>query len=221
MIGFRHLRAFGAFTVWALGLCVFVCAASAGAAQDDAGAQARRALETRVNNVTALLQHPGFVNKKSRPDYRMKIEKEIATIFDFTEFTSRAVGSRWNSFTPDQRRNFVEAFMSLLKATYLDRIDAYGGEKVSYIGEQVGAQGDRVEVRTTLKMKDNTILPVNYRMLLKDGNWVVYDVIIENISLVMNYRAQFQELLIKDSPESLIARIHEQARRLRESIDAH
>jgi len=216
MIVRRPLRALCAFSLFML-----VCAAAPHAAQDDAGAQARRALETRVNNVTAILQHPGFINKISRAEYRMKIEREIATIFDFMEFTSRAVGSRWNSFTPEQRQNFVEAFMNLLKATYLDRIDAYGGEKVSYIGEKVAAQGDRVEVHTTLRMKDNTVLPVNYRMLLKGGNWVVYDVIIENISLVMNYRAQFQELLIKDSPESLIARIHDQARRLRESIDAH
>jgi phospholipid transport system substrate-binding protein len=210
-------------------LCVFVlvallCAAPAGAApaaRDDAGDQARKALAARVDNIFAILQNPGFAAKASRPEYRIKIEQEVAGIFDFSEFSSRTVGPRWASFTPEQRRQFTEAFESLLKATYLDRVDGYNGEKVAYLGEQVSAKGDRVEVRTTLSMKGNKVVPVNYRMLPKDGNWVVYDVIIENISLVMNYRTQFQELLLKGSPEALISRILEQARKTRESIDAH
>ena len=204
-----------------VGLLALMCAFSSGAAQDDPGAQARRALETRVNNIFTILQNPGFVNKASRPEFRMRIEEEVAKIFDFAEFSSRTVGPRWNAFTSDQRQKFSEAFESLLKATYLDRVDGYNGEKVAYLGEQVSSKGDRVEVRTTLNMKNNKIVPVNYRMLPKGGNWVVYDVNIENISLVMNYRTQFQELLLKGSPEALIARILEQARKTRESIDAH
>jgi phospholipid transport system substrate-binding protein len=204
-----------------LGFFALLSVAPASAAQDDAGAQARRSLETHMNNIFAILQNPGFADKASRLEYRMKIEKEVAEIFDFAEFSSRTVGPRWNSFTPEQRRNFTAAFAGLLKATYLDRIDGYNGEKVAYLGEQLSARGDRAEVRTTLSMKNNKVVPVNYRMLPKDGNWVVYDVIIENISLVMNYRTQFQELLLKGSPEALMARILEQAKKTRESIDAH
>jgi phospholipid transport system substrate-binding protein len=203
------------------GVLALLCAVFPVAARADAGVQARRSLEMRVNNIFAILQNPGFANKASRPEYRMKIEREIAGVFDFVEFASRTVGPRWNSFTPEQRRAFAEAFESLLKATYLDRVDGYSGERVTYLGEQVSTRGDRVEVRTTLSMKDNKVVPVNYRMLPKDGNWVVYDVIIENISLVMNYRTQFQELLLRGSPEALNARILEQARKTRESIDAH
>ena len=204
-----------------LGFFALLCVAPAAAAPDDAGAQARQSLEKRVNSIVAILQNPGFANKASRPEYRMKIEGEVARIFDFTEFSSRTVGPRWHAFTPEQRRNFSEAFASLLKATYLDRIDGYNGEKVAYLGEQISSKGDRVEVRTTLNMKGNKVVPVNYRMLPKDGAWVVYDVIIENISLVMNYRTQFQELLLKGSPEALISRILEQAHTTRESVDAH
>ena len=213
----RRLYALSIFGLFAL----LLCAAPSAAAQDGAGVQARQCLETRVNNIFAILQNPGFANKASRPEYRMKIEEEVAGIFDFTEFSSRTVGPRWNSFTPEQRQKFTEAFADLLKATYLDRIDGYNGEKMAYLGEQVSTRGDRVEVRTTLSMKGDKVVPVNYRMLPKDGNWVVYDVIIENISLVMNYRTQFQELLLKGSPEALIARILEQASTTRKSIDAH
>ena len=212
----RHVCALYAFAFFML-----MCAAHSGAAQNDAGVQARQALEARVNTIFAILQAPGFADKASRQAYRMKIEEEVAKIFDFAEFSSRTVGPRWNSFTPEQRQKFVEAFASLLKATYLDRVNGYSGEKVAYLGEQVSAKGDRVEVRTTLSMKDNKPVPVNYRMLPKDGAWVVYDVIIENISLVMNYRTQFQELLLKNSPEALIARIFEQAHKTRESMDVH
>ena len=215
MIVRRHLRILCAFCFF-----VFMNAASSGAAQDDAGAQARRALETRVNNMFAIVQNPGFADKASRPEYRRQIEKEISEIFDFVEFSSRTVGQRWASFTPEQRQNFIDAFSSLLKVTYLDRVDGYSGEKVAYLGEQVSARGDRVEVRTTLSMKENRVIPVSYRMLPKDGKWVVYDVIIEKISLVMNYRTQFQDVLLKGSPDALIARILEQARKMRESIDA-
>jgi phospholipid transport system substrate-binding protein len=215
MIVRRPLRALCAFALLAL-----VCAASTGAAQDDAGGQARRTLETRVNSIFAIIQQPGFADKTSRPEYRMRIEAEVAGIFDFAEFSSRTVGPRWSAFTPEQRRSFTEAFASLLKATYLDRVDGYSGEKVAYLGEQVSARGDRVEVRTTLTLKDNKVVPLNYRMLPNEGSWVVYDVIIENISLVMNYRSQFQELLLKGSPEALTARILDQARKTRENIDA-
>jgi phospholipid transport system substrate-binding protein len=207
-------------------LCVFAffafwCAGSSLAAQDDAGGLARRVLETRVNNIFAILRSPGFADKASRPEHRMKIEEEVAKIFDFAEFSSRTVGPRWNSFTPEQRQKFTEAFKDLLKATYLDRVDSYAGEQIHYLGEQVSANGDRVEVRTALNVKGSKLVPVNYRMLPKAGAWVVYDVIIENISLVMNYRTQFQELLLKGSPESLITRILEQAQKIREGIDAH
>ena len=210
-----HLR-----VLYMLGFFTLMWTATSYAAQDDAGAQARQALETRVNNIFVILQQPGFTDKTSRPEYRIKIEGEVANLFDFMEFSSRAVGPRWNSFTPEQRQDFIEAFKGLLKATYLDRVDGYSGEKMTYLDEQVSSRGDRVEVRTTLSMKNNRALPVNYRMLPKDGNWVVYDVIIENISLVMNYRTQFQEFLLKNSPEALIARIRDQAQKTRESIDA-
>jgi len=209
-----------------LALCVFsfiaiMCALPSGAVQGDAGVQARQALEARVNRIFTILQNPGFANKTSRPEYRKAIEQEIAKVFDFTEFSSRTVGPRWHSFTPEQRQSFTAAFEELLKATYLDRVDGYNGEKMTYLGEQVSTRGDRVEVRTTLSMKGNKVIPVDYRMLPKGGTWVVYDVIIENISQVMNYRTQFQEMLLKGSPEALIARILEQAQKTRESIDAH
>ncbi len=203
-------------------LCALLfCAQAACAAPSaTAGAEAKKALETRVANIFTILQNPGFADKQSRPKYRMQIEDEVAKIFDFTEFSSRTVGPRWQQFTPEQQKRFSDAFAALLKATYLDRVDGYNGEQVNYVGETVSSKGDRVEVRTTLRMRGDRVIPVSYRMLPKGGTWVVYDVVIENISLVMNYRTQFQELLLKGSPEDLTVRILEKAQKIRESIDA-
>jgi phospholipid transport system substrate-binding protein len=193
--------------------------ARTGACAENAGAEARGCLELKVRNIFAILESPGFAEKASRPEYRMRIEKEVAEIFDFGEFSSRTVGARWRQFTPEQQRRFVDAFAALLKSTYLDRIDGYNGEQVVYTGEAVSPKGDRVEVRTTLRMKDGKVIPVSYRMLPKGSAWVVYDVIVENISMVMNYRTQFEDLLRRGNPEELIGRILEKAQKTREHID--
>ena len=201
---------------------LLLCAACAAPVKaEETGAQARRTLEVRVEKILDVLRDPAFADKTSRPACRMRIEAEVAAIFDFNEFSSRTVGARWTGFTPEQRASFNSAFADLLKVTYLDRIDGYNGEQINYVGETVSAKGDRVEVRTTLRMKDGKLIPVSYRMLPKNGIWAVYDVIIENISLIMNYRTQFAELLLKESPEALITRIAEKARKLRENIDAY
>ncbi len=85
-----------------------------------------------------------------------------------------------------------------------------------YTGEVSSAKGDRTEVRTVVTMKDGKKVPVAYRMLPKDGKWLVYDVLIENISLVKNYRTQFQDILNTGSPENLIARIKAKAMEVRQ-----
>ena len=203
-------------------LCVFLLFAFVACAQAaTADGQARARLESEINKIFTILQTPEFVDKATRPAQRAKIEAVVAEIFDFEEFSLRTIGPRWQQFTPEQKKQFEKAFAALLKATYLDRVDGYGGEQVQYLGEQLSTKGDKVELRTTLSMKNGKTIPVFYRMLVKNGIWVVYDVIIENISLVMNYRTQFQELLLKASPEELTARILERAQKTRESIDAH
>ena len=121
------------------------------------------------------------------------------------------MGPRWHTFTPEQKKAFSDAFADLLISTYVNKIDGYNGEQVLYTGEVASAKGDRVEVRSVITMKDGKKVPVAYRMLPKNGKWMVYDVLIENISLVKNYRTQFQDILNTDSPENLIARIKAKA----------
>lgn len=164
-------------------------------------------LQTSIDEVLVYLQKPEYVNPVTRPPLRAAIEECIRGVFGFDEFSKRAVGVYWKRFTPEQKENLSEAFAQLLIVTYLDKVDGYNGEKIAYIGELLSKNGNRAEVRTLLTLANTKSVPVAYRMILKDSQWTVYDVIIENISLIKNYRSQFGALLQKETPEVLITKI--------------
>ena len=104
-------------------------------------------------------------------------------------------------------RTVRQAFANLLLITYLDKIQGYNGEKIEYSGEVLSTKGDRAEIQTIVTLSDGKPVPVAYRMMLKNGKWVVYDVLIENVSLIKNYRSQFQDVLTRGTPEQLIERL--------------
>ena len=113
------------------------------------------------------------------------------------------------------KKSFSNAFADLLLTTYLNKVDGYNGEQVAYTGEIANAARTRVEVRTEITMKDGTRVPVAYRMMAKDNSWRVYDIIVENLSLVKNYRTQFQDILTSGTPDELIARVRAKADEVR------
>ncbi|MDR1777900.1 MAG: ABC transporter substrate-binding protein [Desulfovibrio sp.] len=203
---FRLLPILVAFFLW--------CGFSQASAADNSASAARRALEISTDRILTCIKNPDYVNPVTRPPLRRQIEEEVLHIFDFAEFSSRTVGQRWRSFTPEQQQNFSDAFADLLITTYVSKIDGYNGENVAYAGET--ASGDKVEVRTVITMKDGKKVPVSYRMLPKGNAWRVYDVLIENVSLVKNYRDQFKGILNKDTPESLIERIRNKVKEVRQ-----
>ena len=203
---------------------IFFCAALLGlslclgapAAQADPAADARSALKGTIDQVLNLIKDPAFSNQATREGQIEKIDDTIRQIFDFSEFSSRTVGRNWKNFTDTQKNEFIDAFAQLLRATYIDKIEGYNGEEVKYLGETVGTKGDKVEVNTNISLKtQDAPIKVSYRMLDK-GRWVVYDVIIEGVSLVQNYRTQFNELLQKNDADALIAKVKSRAQELRE-----
>lgn len=182
--------------------------------------QARQALETSIDHILALLKEPEYANPATRGPLRTRIENEVRHVFDFNEFSARTVGAPWRNFSAQQKKAFSDAFAGLLLTTYLDKINGYNGERIAYTGEVSSPAGDRVEVRTVLTLKDGKSVPVAYRMLPKNSTWYVYDVLIEGISLVKNYRTQFQDILTKGTPEQLIERVRDKSRSLQEKSDA-
>lgn len=178
------------------------------------GVSARQALENSVNRILDCIKNPDYANPTTRGPLRQRIEDEVLHIFDFGEFSSRTVGARWRTFSPAQQKAFSDAFADLLLNTYVNKIDGYNGEQIAYLGERSDASG-KVEIRTEVTMKGGKKVPVAYRMLHKGSNWRVYDVLIENLSLVMNYRTQFQDILKNGSPEELAARIRAKTEEVR------
>lgn len=174
--------------------------------------EARQVLENSVNSILDDIKSPAYSNPATRKEILPKIENTVKNIFDFSEFSSRTVGPRWRTFSPEQKKAFSDAFADLLFATYLNKISSYNGEKIAYTGE-VG-DGKRVEIRTVLTLSDGRQIPIAYRMLPKDGTWRVYDVIIESISLIKNYRTQFQDILNTGSPDQLISRVKAKAQEM-------
>ena len=167
---------------------------------------ATEAARRGADQILSLLQDPAFKNPATKEAQRKKIEDTMLDLFDFDEFSSRTVGPNWRNFTPDQKKRFQDAFTNLLRNTYIDTLDSYNGEQVEFTGEVSGNNGTRSEVRMNFMGKD-AVHPVAFRMLVKNDKWVVYDVLIEGISMIKNYRDQFRDLLAKGNPDELIDKI--------------
>uniref|UniRef100_I2Q0D4 ABC-type transport system involved in resistance to organic solvents, auxiliary component n=1 Tax=Desulfovibrio sp. U5L TaxID=596152 RepID=I2Q0D4_9BACT len=184
-------------------LCLVLLLVAATASPVRAG-QATETLSTSVDRIIGLLADPAYKNPNTRPAMRAKLISLIDGIFDMTELSRRALGAEWNKFSPEQQTRFVAAFGQLLQNTYLDKIESYTDEKVQYLKEQELGSG-KAEVDTKVVGKGKEI-PIAYR-LVDRGGWKVYDVVIEGVSLVQNYRSQFGQILVNESPDALIARI--------------
>ncbi len=158
------------------------------------------AVKSTVDEVIRILQDPAL---KAQPQRRRQMVKQtVDRRFDYEEMAQRALPN-WQSLSAGQRREFVSLFAELLEASYADKLMKYSGEKVAYVGES--GDGERAEVRTLLVRKNDRI-PMNYRLLNTSG-WAVYDVVIEGVSLVNNYRSQFSRVIRESSYADLVRRL--------------
>ncbi len=126
-------------------------------------------------------------------------------IFDFRETAKRALGLNWRGLTDQDRREFVPLFRKLLERAYVSKIEAYREEKIVYTGEYL--DGDDATVRTRLIAQQGTEIPIDYFLLRQGNRWRVYDVSIEGISLIDNYRSQFNEIIRTSSYQDLVSRL--------------
>lgn len=152
-----------------------------------------------------VLEDPEL-RKESRTRERRAAIRAIATdAFDFEDMTRRALARHWQARTPAERGEFVQLFASLLESSYISKLELYGGEKVSYAGDKI--DGDQGTVRTRIVTKQGTEIPVDYRMHSRGDRWLVYDVVIEGMSLIANYRAQFARIIQTSSYTELVAKL--------------
>ena len=145
---------------------------------------------------------------QSQPDglaRRTAVRQAANRLFDFEETAKRALGPHWQQRTPAEHEEFVRLFSDLLEAAYVGKIDLYQGEKITYVGETV--DGDQATVKTRIVTKQGNEVPVDYRLLREMDGWRVYDVIIEGVSLVANYRTQFNKIIQTSSYDDLVKRM--------------
>jgi phospholipid transport system substrate-binding protein len=164
------------------------------------------AIKGPIDTVIAILNDPLYKDDTHKSEQRDKIWQSINSIFDFDEISMRAVARNWRKFSPKERAAFAAVFSKYLGNTYVDKIQgAYHNEEIVYVGQEIIKEG-RALAKTIIK-RETLEIPVDYRLKLMDGQWRVYDVAVEGISLVKNFRTQFTQLLKKESPAELIKRL--------------
>lgn len=181
-----------------LGLAVLVGRpAGAGAPSDE--------LRVRVEQVVKILEDPALRTPARAGERRAAIRAVAQEIFDFAETTRRCLGRHWERRTAAERDEVTRLFADLLERAYFGRIELYSGEKLVFLGDAIDA--DQATVRSKLITKQGTEIPIDYRMHRPGGGWRVYDVSIEGISLVANYRAQFDTIIQRSSYQGLVEKL--------------
>jgi len=165
-----------------------------------------------VDQVIRLLEDPALKQNGRLPERRVAMRRVANEIFDFPEMSKRSLGRHWQARTPAEREEFTAAFTDLLEYTYVTKIESYSGEKVQYVSEQLDGS-DYAVVRTRLVTSQGVEIPIDYRMSRRAGQWRAYDVAIEGVSLVANYRTQFNAILQRSTYSKLITALKEKAAR--------
>ena len=184
------------------------------------GSDALSPLETirgPIDTIVTILNDPAFKSPKQREAQRSKIWEVASSLFDFTEISRRTIGKSWNRFSSEEQSRFTDVFSQFLGNTYIDKIQGeYHNEKIEFVDELV--RGPLALARTKL-LRESLQIPIDYRMKQINGSWRIYDILVENgVSLVKNYRVQFQSILNRETPAQLIQRLEKKLEEQRAAL---
>ena len=186
--------------------------------QDDkAGGPATQAVRKRIENVIDILKDPAYdgAGSEKLAEQRRKILNEVDGFFDFQRISQLALGRFRQKFNAQEMKTFTDLFTDLLTNTYLKQVqEEFENEQVDYLEEiHHPSDKERVMVKTLVYRRGNKV-PVDYSMYVADGQWQVYDVKVEGVSLVKNYRTQFEKILLNESPKVLIEKVREKVEKM-------
>src|SRR3990170_2475631 len=162
-------------------------------------------LRGSIDLVLKIVTDPELKQEAMTAERRKRIRTVVNQIFDFTEISQRSLGRHWQARTPAEREQFVGVFGDLLENAYISKIESYSGEKIQYPGDVI--DGDLALVKTRIVTKQEAEIPIDYRMFLNGGRWAVYDVSVEGISLIGNYRTQFNAVIQRSGYPDLVAKL--------------
>ena len=158
-----------------------------------------------TDKIISIVQDPALQVPEKKRDRDKLIRAAAEEIFDREEMSRRTLARHWRHRTPEEKKEFMELFEDLLKKTYMDRVEGYSGEKVLYEGERV--EGNYALVKVVIMTKQGNKIPVLYRLKKKEKGWLVYDLSIEGVSLINNYRTQFNSIIMRSSFKGLMEKL--------------
>ncbi len=190
----------------AIGICAAVAAV---AILLPAAVSPTEAVKRTIDEVFRILDDQEMQRPARLMERRKLLEKVIASRFDYREMAKRTLPTRWKTLTEAEQKEFVGLFQSFLSSSYADKIEGHSGEQVQYLTEQL--EGDYAEVRTKI-VSEKTEIPIDYRLMGRAGEWFVYDVIADGVSLVRNYRGQFDKIIRESGYPDLVEELRKKSK---------
>jgi phospholipid transport system substrate-binding protein len=162
-----------------------------------------------TDKILSIVTDPSLKNPSKAQERKKSIRKAVDERFDWEEMARRSLARYWDQRTDQEKKEFVRLFGELLERTYMNKVEGYSGEKVQYEGETL--ESEYAVVKVKIVTRKNVDIPVEYRLHKKGNDWLVYDISIEGVSLVNNYRTQFNSIISQSSYENLVRKLKEKA----------
>ena len=172
-------------------------------------------LKSTIDQVIAIVKDENL--KKDKQSRRAALRKAINERFDYRQMAIRALAKNWDLRSDQERQQFVSLFKSLLENSYASKLESYSDEKINYLGEVI--KGKYALVKTEVVRPSSTIA-VDYKLIQENGDWQVYDFVIEGVSMIRNYRSQFTKIIRKDSYEVLVQKLTDKINELEQGPNA-
>jgi len=189
----------------------------AGGVAPMAAGTAAEAIKSTIKQMFGILNDEGLKAPGRAEERRQQLEQVIGNRIAYDEMAKRSLGPQWTQLNDEERQEFVRLYAQLLRDTYSSRFDHYSDEKVEFLQETL--QGDYAEVRTRLTSR-KVSLDVDYRMLQRAGDWRVYDIVVDGISLVRSYREQFNKIIRTSSYGELVAKLKQKTGEIKPFVEA-
>ena len=174
-------------------------------------------IKSTVDQVIQILTNPQFRGESKKQERRKRLRDAIFVRFDFQEMAQRSLGAHWQRRTPEEQTQFIKVFSDLLEQTYVDKIESYNNEKFIYANERI--DGSYAEVSSKMRTSKGEEFTINYKLHRVGEDWRVYDLVIENVSLINNYRSQFNRILTGSTYDELISRIKAKVSDKRDQVE--
>jgi len=164
-------------------------------------------IKQTTDKLVAILSDESLKSPEKRAEKKKRIREVVDERFDWEAFSRRSLGRHWKKMTKEEKKTFVSLFGEILESAYMARVGDYSGEKMSFVEESV--DGKYALVQAKIMTEKYGEIPVKYRVRKKENDWLIYDISVQGVSLVNNYRSQFNNILTKSSPHELIKRLQE------------